>query len=78
MDTLKRTPWRDAALDIVMSQTIALGEMSSLLGSLQEEQKHAAVEIGVFFATRAAPSAFDPDRRWKMRRSYGRVLERKL
>lgn len=41
MDTLKRTPWRDAALDIVMSQTIALGEMSSLLESLQEEQKHA-------------------------------------
>jgi hypothetical protein len=41
MNALKRTPWRDAALDIVMSQTIALGEMSSLFEALQEEQKHA-------------------------------------
>lgn len=41
MDSLKRTPWRHAALDIVMSQTVALGEMSSLLEALQEEQKYA-------------------------------------
>jgi hypothetical protein len=41
MNSWKRTPWRDAALDIVMSQTIAVGEMSSLLEALQEEQKHA-------------------------------------
>ncbi|PND18166.1 hypothetical protein CN934_29560 [Ensifer sp. MMN_5] len=41
MNALKRTPWREAALDIVVSQTIALGEMSSLFEALHEEQKHA-------------------------------------
>ncbi|ASY66367.1 hypothetical protein SJ05684_b53850 (plasmid) [Sinorhizobium sojae CCBAU 05684] len=37
MDNLNRNPWRDAALDFLVSQTVVLGEMSNILEALQED-----------------------------------------
>lgn len=37
MDNSKRYRWRDAALDILVSQTAGLGEMSNILEALQED-----------------------------------------
>ncbi|ACP24766.1 hypothetical protein NGR_c09760 [Sinorhizobium fredii NGR234] len=37
MDGSKRNRWREEALDIVMSQSPGLGEMSFLLDALQED-----------------------------------------
>ncbi|ASY68336.1 hypothetical protein [Sinorhizobium fredii] len=57
MDRSKRNRWRDAALDVVMSQSPGLGEMSFLLDALQEDAGRPACGDGrsVVFRDRIPP-----------------------